>query len=206
MSGQIKRFAPKLSADVMTDNYDTIQQQFAFADIALASLYAGLTNVLTFTLDDLGTIYKGLYEFPIMLHEVGHNKDTNGTSALSVRAKQQTHHMKVVDALVKGLKQFPEGKGSMFDNTIITYFPENGETHHSLGTEVPLLILAGDNVKLNIAGRYIRLPNYNEPGHKTLGNWYTTILNAYGNPIKHYGDPDVGLKIDQFGAIRPLMA
>jgi hypothetical protein len=137
---------------------------------------------------------------------VGHNKDTNGTSALSVRAKQQTHHMKVVDALVKGLKQFPEGKGSMFDNTIITYFPENGETHHSLGTEVPLLILAGDNVKLNIAGRYIRLPNYNEPGHKTLGNWYTTILNAYGNPIKHYGDPDVGLKIDQFGAIRPLMA
>ena len=38
-------------------------------------------------------------------------------------------------------------------------------------------------------------------GHKTLGNCYTTILNAYGNPIKNYGDFDVSLKIDQEGAI-----
>jgi hypothetical protein len=193
-------------ADVMADNYNTIQQQQAFTQIALSALYAGLTNVLTFCLDDLGTIYTGLYDFPIMLHDVGHNKDTNGVPALTVRTKLRTHHMTLVDTLVKGLKQFPEGKGSMFDNTIITYFPENGETHHSLGTEVPLLILAGDNVKLNMAGQYIRLPNYNETGHRTLGNWYTTVLNAYGNPNKHYGDMDVSLKVDQLGAIRQLMA
>ncbi|MDB4520124.1 hypothetical protein N9118_11275 [Akkermansiaceae bacterium] len=45
--------------------------------------------------------------------------------------------------------------------------------------------------------RYIRLPNYDEEGHKTWGNWYAMILNAYGNPIKHYGDFDVSLKVDQ---------
>ena len=28
-------------------------------------------------------------------------------------------------------------------------------------------------------------------GHKTIGNWYTTLLNAQGNPIKHYGDLDL---------------
>ena len=52
-----------------------------------------------------------------------------------------------------------------------TPLPDNGEKHHSQGTEVPFVILAGDKVKLNIARRrYRRLPNYNEEGHKTLGN------------------------------------
>lgn len=52
--------------------------------------------------------------------------------------------------------------------------------------------------------RYIRLPNYGKQGHKTLGNWYTTILNACGNPIPHYGAFDTGLEkygIDQSGPI-----
>ncbi len=61
-------------------------------------------------------------------------------------------------------------------------------------------------MKLNLGCRYIRLPGYNEKGHKTLGNWYTTILNAYGNPIKHYGDFDVALTIDQAGPIKQLMS
>ena len=113
--------------------------------------------------------------------------------------------MDVVSSIAKKLKQLPEGNGSMFDNTLIMYLPENGETHHSKGTEVPFVILAGKNVKLNLARRYIRLPNYNEPGHKTLGNWYTTILNAYGNNIKHYGDHDVALTIPQEGPIKQLM-
>lgn len=88
------------------------------------------------------------------------------------------------------------------------YLPENGEAHRGIGTEVPFVIIAGDKVKVrNMVGRYIRLPNYGEPGHKTLGNSYTTLLNAYGNPIKHYGDFDVALiKIDQAGPIRQPMA
>lgn len=94
----------------------------------------------------------------------------------------------------------------MFDNTPILYLPENGEKHHSIGTEVPFLVLAGSNVKLSMARRrYIRLPNYDEEGHKTLGNWYTTILNAYGNDIAHYGDLDVALKVPQKGAITQFL-
>ena len=114
--------------------------------------------------------------------------------------------MTLVDKLVQSLKKIPEGKGNMFDNTVIMYFPENGETHHSVGSEVPFMILAGDNTKINTSGRYLRLPDYNENGHKTLGNFYTSLLNAYGNPIKHYGDLDVGLKIEQSGSIRQLMS
>ena len=91
---------------------------------------------------------------------------------------------------------------------MLFYFPDNGETHHSKGTEWPFIVLAGSHVRLDIAGKYIRLPAYGAPGHKTLGNWYTTILNAYGNPIPHYGALDTGLGkfgIDQTGPIKHFL-
>ena len=97
----------------------------------------------------------------------------------------------------------------MFDRTMLFYFPENGETHHSHGTEFPFVVIAGDNAKLELGRRYIRLPNYGQPGHKTLGNWYTTLLNAYGNPVEHYGALDTGLDkfgIDQKGPIARFLA
>ena len=207
MSAQIRKFAPELDKAMMADQYTTVEQQFAFADVLVSSLQAGLSNVVTYTLDDLGTRYSGVVEDTIELHDIGHGKDLNGMPAHDVRKKLRGHHMSLVNHLVEELKATPEGAGSMFDNTMIMYLPENGEKHHSQGTEVPFLILAGDKVPLSMARRrYIRLPNYNDEGHKTLGNWYTTILNAYGNPIKHYGDFDVALTIDQSGPIKHLMS
>lgn len=202
MSDRIAANIPKLDGKVLEDQYTVIEQQHAFVDILISSLRAGLTNVATFTLDDLGTRYDGLLEDTIALHDIGHGKALGRMPADDVRKALRAHHMQLVNRLVEGLKASPEGNGSMFDNTLILYLPENGEKHHSVGTEVPFLILAGSNVKLSMARRrYIRLPNYNDEGHKTLGNWYTTILNAYGNDIKHYGDFDVSLKINQEGAI-----
>ena len=101
--------------------------------------------------------------------------------------------MKVIDRIVKRLKSVPEGDGTMFDNTMLFYFPDGGETHHSHGWEYPFIILSGDNARVDLRRRYIRLPNYGQPGHSTLGNFYTTLLNAYGNPIEHYGALDTGL-------------
>jgi len=69
-------------------------------------------------------------------------------------------------------------------------------------------VMACENCRLNIHGRYIRLPYHGTEGHKTIGNWYTTLLNAYGNPIKHYGDLDLEMsrkKLAQTGAIEQLM-
>lgn len=204
MASGIKQGLPTVEQSIMRDQYDTVQQQFAFVEILISALQTGLSNVVTFTLDDLATQYSGIFEPTIALHDIGHGKALKGIPALEVRSKLRNHHMQVVNSIVSKLKQLPEGNGSMFDNTLLMYLPENGETHHSKGTEVPFVILAGDNVKLNLARRYIRLPGYNKEGHKTLGNWYTTILNAYGNDIKHYGDLDIGLTINQEGPIEGL--
>ncbi|QTN31537.1 DUF1552 domain-containing protein [Akkermansiaceae bacterium] len=207
MSARIAANVPKIEKAILDDQYTVVEQQYAFTDILVSALRAGLANVVTYTLDDLGTRYDGLLENTIELHEIGHNKDLKGMPALEVRRHLRNHHMKLVNKLVEDLKATPEGTGTMFDNTMVMYLPENGETHHSNGSEVPFMIFAGDRVKLSMARRrYIRLPNYNEEGHKTLGNWYTTILNAYGNDIKHYGDFDVALKVKQDGAIREFIS
>ena len=211
MADAIRPHVPKLDAKYMADEMTTVDRQRGHVEVLLAALISGLTNVAAFTVDELGHEYTGLPGLEaekVNLHDVGHGKGFGKLAADEVRFAVRRHHMTLVDAIAARLKKAPEGDGTVFDNTMIFYFPDNGETHHSQGTEFPFVVLSGKNAKLDIRGRYIRLPNYGEPGHKTLGNWYTTLLNAHGNPVKHFGDPDPGLArfgIDQTGAIKQFI-
>lgn len=209
MADVIRRHVPQLDNKYLADDITTVDRQDGHTEILLAALISGLTNVVTFTIDELGTPYTGLIDGnTINLHDVGHGKSVGRFKAVDVREKLRRQHMTLIDRIVKRLKGVPEGVGTMFDNTMLFYFPDNGETHHSRGTEWPFVVLAGKNARLNIGGKYIRLPKYGAKGHQTLGNWYTTLLNAYGNPIEHYGDIDTGLakyNIDQKGPIRQFL-
>lgn len=204
MSDVIRKHVPQLDAKYLTEGLTTIDRQFGLTEVLLSTLISGMTNVVTFTVDELGTRYTGLSDLEgetINLHDVGHNKSIGGFEAIEIREKVRRQHMTLIDRIVTRLKSVPEAGGSMFDNTMLFYFSDNGETHHSKGTEWPFIVLAGDNACLDINRRYIRLPSYGKLGHKTLGNWYTTLLNGYGNNINHYGAMDVGLTIEQQGPI-----
>ena len=211
MADVIRQHVPQLDKKYLADDLTTVDRQAGFTEILLSTLISGMTNVVTFTVDELGTLYTGLptiEQETVNLHDVGHGKPVGKLTADEVRSKVRRQHMTLVNTMVKRLQAIPEADGTLFDNTVLFYFPDNGETHHSQGTEWPFIILAGNNVKLNISGKYIRLPHYGDPGHKTLGNWYTTILNAYGNPIPHYGDFDTGLakyNLDQSGPIQHFL-
>ncbi|MFK7912146.1 MAG: DUF1552 domain-containing protein [Akkermansiaceae bacterium] len=209
MGDVIRKHVPQLDDKYFADDLSTIDRQVGHTEVLLSTLISGMTNVATFTIDELGTPYTGVTDIEketINLHDVGHGKSVGAFDAVTVREKVRRHHMDVVDSIVKRLKSVPEGTGTMFDNTMIFYYPDGGETHHSKGTEFPFIVLSGKNSKLNIAGKYIRLPYYGKEGHKTLGNWYTSILNAYGNDIEHYGDPDTGLShLNQKGPIKEFM-
>jgi len=209
MSDVIRKHAPRLDDKYFADDLNTVDRQIGHAEIALSTLISGMTNVVTVTADELGTIYTGVTDIEkenVNLHDVGHGKPVGRFEALQVREKVRRHHMNLIDRLVSRLKSVPEEGGTMFDNTMLLYFPDNGETHHSKGTEWPFIVMSGKNAKLDIAGKYIRLPHYGKEDHKTLGNWYTSILNAYGNPVEHYGAIDTGLAhMDQKGAIKQLL-
>lgn len=214
ISDVIQRHLPDIAAVHANGGPDasTPEKQKAMTDILVAALATGLTNVVTYTIDELSTPIKGLpgnETDRISIHELGHNGAYSGVTAEEIREKIRVSHIDQVKTIIDKLKAIPEGQGTMFDNTVIMYFPENGETHHSHGTEAPMVMLAGDNCQLNMLGRYIRLPYHGTEGHKTIGNWYTTLLNAHGNPIEHYGDFDLEMsrkKLDQSGAIRQFWA
>lgn len=204
MADVIRRNLPDLEAKYLAENISTVDRQVGHTEVLLSALISGMTNVVTFTLDELGTLYTGLPEIEgenVNQHDVGHGKAVARFSAVEVREKIRAQHMTVLDHIVKRLKCVPEAGGTMFDNTMIFYFPDNGETHHSHGTEWPFVVLAGDKTRLNLPRKYIRLPGYGKAGHRTLGNWYTTLLNAYGNSIEHFGALDVGLTLPQTGPI-----
>ena len=208
MGDVIRKHIPQLDAKYLAENLTTVDRQDGLVEVLLATLISGMTNVVAFTADELGTPYTGLPGIEgenVNLHDVGHGKSFGGVEALDIRDKVRHQHMTLIDRIVSRLKRVPEGTGTMFDNTMLFYLPNNGETHHSKGTEWPFVVLAGNNARLDIARRYIRLPGYNQPGHRTLGNWYTTILNAYGNPINHFGALDVALQIDQKGPIEQFL-
>jgi len=214
MADVIRKNIPKIDDKYLQEDISTVDRQEALCEIMLSTLISGMTNVAAFTADELGTPYVGLPKIEnerVNLHDVGHNKSFGGIEPLAIRGLVRQQHMKLVDKIVTRLKNTPEidGKGSMFDNTMVFYFPDNGETHHSKGGEWPFIVMAGDNTPMNLGRRYIRLPKYGEQGHKTLGNWWTTALNAYGNKVEHYGAPDTGLDkygIDQKGAIQQFLS
>ena len=213
MSGELAAYLPEL-APVHANggpNASTPEKQAAMTDVLIAAMKAGLTNVVTYTIDDLGTPITGLpgnETDRVGIHPLGHDEAFGGVPAWKTREQIRIAHMKQIKSIIDAFKAVPEGNGTMFDNSIIMYFPENGETHHGVGSESPFLIMAGDRCNLDLGGRYVRLPYLGNEGHKPLGCWYTTLLNAHGNPIEHYGDLDHEMsrkKLPQTGPIQRFM-
>ncbi|MFT5633602.1 MAG: hypothetical protein ACI9SQ_001323 [Rubritalea sp.] len=213
LSGSLANHLPDLPPVHLNGgaNASTPEKQAAMTDVLVSALKAGLTNVVTYTIDDLGTPVTGLpgnETDRIGIHPLVHDEAFGGVPAWKTREQIRISHINQIKTIVEKIKQSPEGNGTMFDNTMIMYFPENGETHHGIGLETPFLIMSGKDCNLDIAGRYIRLPVLGTEGHKTLGNFYTTLLNAHGNPMEHYGDLDLEMarkKIDQTGSIKQFM-
>ena len=160
ISGSLAKHLPEL-APVHADggaNASTPEKQAAMTDVLIAALKAGLTNVVTYTIDDLGTPITGLpgnETDRVGIHPLGHDEAFGGVPAWKTREQIRISHVNQIKTIVEKLKQVPEGNGTMFDNTMIMYFPENGETHHGIGTESPF----------RHHGRQQLQPEYRRPLH-----------------------------------------
>ena len=189
MKDRIKDNAPEFD-DKFTSEVEEVRQEAHF-DLATAALIAGLTNCVTIRLDNLSTVYSelGLAKHN---HGIGHNESSR--SQEECRDIIRRHHSTLLADMAGKLRAVPEGDGNMLDNTMIVFFSDSANKHHGDCLEWPYVVLGGCGGKLNIPGRYIRYPKYGEDGCRTIGNWWTTLLNAFGNPIEHYGNEDLVLK------------
>lgn len=207
MSEDIRSGAPKL-----TDKYSSqlgIDRLASHFELAASCLITGLSNGVTIRMDNLEHVYTGLGLTEQNVHAIGHGTGSNGKSAEECRDVIRAYHIGLMAGLAKKLRSIPEGNGTMLDNTMIVYLSDAGEAHHGALHEWPFLIVGGCGGRLTLPGNFIRMPDYGKSGHGTIGNLYTSILNAYGDPIEHFGDPDFTLEregLPQHGAIASLMS
>lgn len=199
MKDKIKDNAPGFD-DKFTSEVEEVRQEAHF-DLATAALIAGLTNCVTIRLDNLSTVYSelGLSKHN---HGIGHNESSRSQEECRNIIRQ--HHSTLLADMAGKLKAVPEGDGSMLDNTMIIFFSDAANKHHGDCLEWPYVVIGGCGGKLNIPGRYIRYPKYGEEGCRTIGNWWTTLLNAFGNPVEHYGNEDLVLKKNDTSYRGPL--
>lgn len=199
MKEQVATNAPGYS-DKFTSFVEEVRQEAHF-DLATAALIAGLTNVVTIRLDNVDMTYKRL-GIDQHNHGIGHNEGTKSQS--EYRDIIQQHHSELLATMANKLRAVPEGDGNMLDNTMIIFLSDSSDNHHGSGMEWPYLIVGGGGGKLKLPGRYLRYPKYGETGCRTIGDWWTTLLNAYGNPIKYYGNEDLVLKQNGCSHAGPL--
>ena len=206
MKKQIAAGVPEL-----TDRYKSqkfLTRQECHSELAATALITGVTNVAVVRLDNLAMNYSGI-GVNKNVHGIGHDEDIDGMTPDQAREKIQQHHAKLLASMAKKLQDIPEGNGNMLDNTMILYISDAGEKHHSSLGDWPMITIGGCGGKLNIPGNFIQYPEYGKAGHKTIGNWWTTVLNAYGDPVEHFGNLDLELRkngLPQQGPLNELMA
>lgn len=207
MRDTIRQSAPELTETYESDlGIDRLESHFT---LAASCLIAGLSHGVTIRLDNLEHVYTGLGLSEQNVHAIGHGTGSNGKTSEECRDTIRSYHIKLMAGLAGKLRSIPEGDGTMLDNTMIVYMSDAGEAHHGALHEWPFLIVGGCGGRLSIPGHYIRMPEYGQVGHRTIGNLYTSILNAYGDPVGHFGDPDFELEregLPQRGPVDSLMS
>ncbi|MDB4711212.1 DUF1552 domain-containing protein [Verrucomicrobiales bacterium] len=206
LTDRVQKHAPEL-----TDRFDSIAPSARIEshfEIASAALIAGLTNVITLRPDTLGVKYSEL-KLSNSVHAIGHlqeNKASNGWTGHQARMEIEKLHLKQIAKMAKKFANIPEGNGSMLDNTMIIYMSCSSGDHHCGGHDWPFLLLGGMGKKLNM-GRYVEYPKYGTKGHRTVGNFYLSLMQAAGMKTPGtFGQPDATLKdLDLKGPLEELM-
>ncbi len=192
----------KFNSKLQTDRFE------AQCVVAVAALAARLTNVAVIDASCGPHGYKTWKELGVNIdeHGIGHTHPDSPERDKNAIPIRQFHATRVAD-LAKRLAAIPEGNGTMLDSTLIIWMSDSAEEHHGQGMQWPLVLVGNLGGKLKTAGRYLQFPKYNTPGHRTLGNFYLSLLHAVGDKREKFGDSDLALKdIDTAGPLAEILA
>jgi hypothetical protein len=185
LEAEIRAAAPtvtdKFTSEVETDRIE------AHFDIAAATLISGISNVVNVRADTLEVTYRGL-GISKHVHGLGHSESVDGMTPVEARRRIRTFHLEQIARVAAKLKAVPEGDGTMLDNTLIVYLSDAAEKHHGSGIEWPFILLGG--LAPGGGNRYLQYPAYQQPGHHTIANLYTTFMHLAGQPTDHFGRLD----------------
>jgi hypothetical protein len=105
------------------------------------------------------------------------------------------------------LDSIKEGNGTVLDNTLIVYMSDSGEDHHGSCEIWPTVLVGTLGGRLKTAGRHLQFPKYKGAGHRTITNFYLSLLRAVGDQREQFGDSDPELAdIDTSGPLAEILA
>lgn len=158
---------------------DRLQAQF---DVVTSALLGGLTHVAVLA---SGTGYPFSLTYQSILpgvgrHDLHHGSGGNPTYLEAIHDVSRAHVAMIAD-MARTLASVPEGDGTVLDNTIIVYMPDNGEQHHSTASEWPILLVGGHNLGFQTDGRTVVYPGVqDETGNRQVSNLFNTLGHAAG--------------------------
>jgi hypothetical protein len=213
-SERIRAAAPKPDDRYLPEGklFERLDAQF---EVAAGALLGGLTNVITLSSGcGPGTVGVspdgteiGLEPGKIGSHSIGHGSSVQGQTAEELHIRIRRRHIESLARFLQKLESVPEGEGTFLDNTLVIFGSDSAEGHHPWCYEWPFLVIGDLGGRLKPGGRYLRFPWYGNPGHRTVANFYLTLLHAAGAPRDTFGLPDIALRdLDQSGPLAELLS
>ncbi|TWU51058.1 hypothetical protein Poly51_43520 [Rubripirellula tenax] len=198
VSDHLKPFVPEYGKQFLTPEFETDWHD-SLLDIGIATLKAGLTNVLTIG-SGRGEIFgawKGLG-----ITEAGHNLGHMDQPDNPIWIKIRQYNCQMLVKLMQELESVPEDGGTMMDNTLIVYTSNNANKQHTVGDNWPFILLGNCSGSLK-TGRFTQLD-----GKRPINALYTTLLHAIGAPCDRFNmERNIASVHDnRVGPIEELMA
>ena len=155
------------------------------ADLMLAALQMGITNVSTFMIGperwDASLMYEGVFPKPVQHHSMTHNQKKEDVA--KELQKIDIFHLEQLSYVISRMKEIKESDGtSLFENSILTYGAGlgDGATHQYF--DLPMIV-AGKGQGQIKQGRFIRCKS----GTLNSSLWLT-LANLMGLEIDSFAD------------------
>ncbi|MEZ4451302.1 MAG: DUF1552 domain-containing protein [Nannocystaceae bacterium] len=170
-------------------------------DIAIASLLAGLTNVIVVSMGS-GSYYWS-EQYPTLLdfypgkqmmggHDLRH---AESPEAHEVLHELTARYVAGMARMARVLADHPEDGGTMLDNTLLLYMPDNGEKHHSNAEEWAMLLMGGQNLGFKTDGRSVTFPGNGHKNNRQISNVFNSVLYGAGMPTDTFGHANPASRI-----------
>ncbi|MDQ3030910.1 MAG: DUF1552 domain-containing protein [Myxococcota bacterium] len=168
---------------------DPLDRFRAHLELVTAAMKGELTNVAVVgcgTGGKFGMTYTALSD--VGRHDLHHGSGAN-TAFRGVIHEVTRLQVEAIARMASELAATPEtgADGSMLDHTVIVYVSDNGEQHHSTGSEFPVLVIGGSALGLRTGGRTIVYPGLSSSGHRQLSNLWNTLGHVAGDDLNEFG-------------------
>ncbi|WP_417731711.1 DUF1552 domain-containing protein [Rosistilla oblonga] len=198
VSDHLKKFAPEYGDKFLKPEFETDWHD-SLLDVGIATLKAGLTNVLTIG-SGRGEIFgawKGLG-----IAQAGHNLGHMDQPDNPIWIKIRQYNCQMLVKLMEELESVPEGDGTMMDNTLIVYTSNNANKQHTSGDNWPFILFGNCAGRLK-TGQFIQMND-----KRPINALYTTLLHAVGDNRDRFNmnKNTAGVHDTKVGPIEEIMA